>query len=158
MSAPTVSVITPTWERRAFVGDAIESVLAQTFEDLELVIADDGSTDGTADMIEARYGSDPRVVLLRLEHQGVSAARNAALEQSRGRYVAFLDSDDVMRPTCLTSQVACLEANPDAAMVHCDSLLVGAEHGHTQLSALPWFDVPTSLADMFAGGWGSPDC
>lgn len=101
---PTVSVIIPTWNRAATLPRAIDSVLGQTFGDFELLIVDDGSTDGTAGVVEAM--NDPRIRLLRQPHnQGVGAARNRGLHEARGEFIAFLDSDDEWLPGKLQRQL-----------------------------------------------------
>jgi glycosyltransferase involved in cell wall biosynthesis len=105
-----VSVIVPTYNRRETIQAAIASVQRQTFTDWELIVVDDGSTDGTADLIE---GSDPRLVLVRQENQGVNAARNTAMLRARGSYVAFLDSDDEWLPHHLELSVAFFRAFPE---------------------------------------------
>jgi glycosyltransferase involved in cell wall biosynthesis len=110
-AAPTVSVILPSFNRPAMLREAIDSVLAQTFTDWELVVADDGSS------IETRtyLGSieDARIRIIWLPHSGSPAvARNAALAVARGYYVAFLDSDDTWMPTKLELQLAALRAKP----------------------------------------------
>ncbi len=104
-----VSVIMPTYNRRQTIQAAIASVQRQTFQDWELIVVDDGSTDGTASLIE---GSDPRLVLIRQENRGVNAARNAAMLRARGRYIAFLDSDDEWLPHHLELSVAFFRAFP----------------------------------------------
>lgn len=104
-----VSVIVPTYNRRETILAAIASVQRQTFPDWELIVVDDGSTDGTADLIQ---GADPRLVLIRQENQGVNAARNAALLRARGRYIAFLDSDDEWLPHHLELSMAFFRAFP----------------------------------------------
>lgn len=104
-----VSIIMPTYNRRQTIQSAIASVQRQTFQDWELIVVDDGSTDGTASLIE---GSDPRLVLIRQENQGVNAARNAAMLRARGRYIAFLDSDDEWLPHHLELSVAFFRAFP----------------------------------------------
>jgi glycosyltransferase involved in cell wall biosynthesis len=104
-----VSVIVPTYNRRETIQAAIASVQRQTFQDWELIVVDDGSTDGTADLIE---GSDPRLVLVRQENQGVNGARNAAMLRARGSYIAFLDSDDEWLPHHLELSVAFFRAHP----------------------------------------------
>jgi glycosyltransferase involved in cell wall biosynthesis len=104
-----VSVIVPTYNRRETIQAAIASVQRQTFADWELIVVDDGSTDGTADLIE---GSDPRLVLIRQKNQGVNAARNTAMLRARGRYIAFLDSDDEWLPHHLELSVAFFRAFP----------------------------------------------
>jgi glycosyltransferase involved in cell wall biosynthesis len=96
---PRLSVVVPTWNAVDTVGRGLESVLAERGVDLECVVVDDGSTDGTADVVEALARADPRIVLLRLpENAGVSNARNRGLGIARGDWIAFHDADDVMRP------------------------------------------------------------
>src|SRR5262249_7305943 len=104
-----VSVIVPTYNRAETIRAAIASVKRQTFDDWELIVVDDGSTDATASLIE---GSDPRLVLIRQKNQGVNAARNAAMLRARGQYIAFLDSDDEWLPHHLELSVAFFRAFP----------------------------------------------
>jgi GT2 family glycosyltransferase len=103
-----VSVIIPAYNRAHLVGRTIDCVLAQTYPQCHVILVDDGSTDGTADLVTARYAGNARVRVLRQPNRGVSAARNAALAAATGDYLAFLDSDDVWRPWKLAVQVACL--------------------------------------------------
>jgi glycosyltransferase involved in cell wall biosynthesis len=104
---PAVSVVIPTFDRRPFVLEAIRSVLEQTVDDLEVVVVDDGSTDGTLEAVEGV--ADPRVRCVRKEHSGIAATRNRGLAESRGRFVAFLDSDDLWVPEKLEKQLPLLE-------------------------------------------------
>lgn len=114
---PAVAVIMPAYDVAAFVGEAIESVLAQTHTDWQLVVVDDGSTDGTSDVV-ARY-DDPRVRLLRIEHSGLPAvARNRGLASSESEFVAFLDGDDLWRPEKLERQLALVASRPEVGLVH----------------------------------------
>jgi glycosyltransferase involved in cell wall biosynthesis len=108
---PQVSVVIPVFNRAATIGAALDSVLRQTFADLEVIVVDDGSTDGTRDMLAAV--ADPRVrVLLLPENRGVSGARNAGIAAARGPWVAFQDSDDEWLPRKLEKQMARLAAAP----------------------------------------------
>lgn len=118
-SVPTVSVVVPAYNRVESVSRAIDSVLAQTLDDLEVLVVDDASTDGTADVVE-RY-DDPRVRLLRHEtNRGGSAARNTGINHATGQYVAFLDSDDEWLPRKLERQVDCLQSRSDEwVVVYC---------------------------------------
>lgn len=100
---PVVSVIIPTYNRRALVDEAVGSVLAQSYNNFELIVIDDGSDDGTADHL-ARYGSYLRLISRR--RSGVAAARNYGVSVAKGRYLAFLDSDDLWMPNKLEIQVA----------------------------------------------------
>jgi Glycosyltransferases, probably involved in cell wall biogenesis len=113
-----VTVIIPCYNHGRFLTDAIDSVLRQTWPDLELIVVDDGSTDDTAAVV-GRV-TDARVRLLRTAHRGVSAARNAGLEEARGELIAFLDADDIWEPTKLERQVALMDAEPDVALVFTD--------------------------------------
>jgi glycosyltransferase involved in cell wall biosynthesis len=104
--SPTVSIVLPTFNRLQFLREAIDSVFAQTFEDWELVVADDGS-DGDTLAYFAALEQLSRVKVLRLAHTGnPSAVRNAALRAARGQYIAFLDSDDIWMPDKLSVQLA----------------------------------------------------
>jgi hypothetical protein len=105
---PLVSVILPTWNRASTTATAVASVQAQSYERWELLIADDGSTDDTALVLESLAERDDRVRVLSLPHAGVSAARNAALRAAQGEYVAFLDSDKEWEPEFLRTMVAWL--------------------------------------------------
>jgi glycosyltransferase involved in cell wall biosynthesis len=115
---PRVTVVIPTYNRARTVGDAVASALAQRFEDLEVVVVDDGSTDGTGDVL-ARV-RDTRLRYVPGRHAGVSAARNLGVEHARGELVAFLDSDDLWRPDKLTHEVAFLDRHPEADAVFSD--------------------------------------
>jgi glycosyltransferase involved in cell wall biosynthesis len=104
-SAPLVSVVIPAFNRAHCIARSVESVLAQTFQDLEVIIVDDGSTDGTAEAL-APYGE--RIRVIRQENGGVSAARNAGIRAARADWIAFQDSDDVWRPEKVQRQMECL--------------------------------------------------
>lgn len=117
-----VSVIVPCFNARAYVGAAIESLLAQTHRDLEVVAVDDGSTDGSAEVLR-RYP----IAVLSQEHRGAASARNAGIRASRGEHVAFLDADDRCPPDSVARRVAYLSAHPEVAAVYGDSLLEDAQ-------------------------------
>src|SRR3954451_15446756 len=104
---PLVSIITPSWNVAPLIGETIASVQAQTMTDWELFIADDCSTDQTAAVVESHAASDPRIKLIRQPRNGGPAlARQAAIEQAQGRFIAFLDSDDLWLPAKLERQIA----------------------------------------------------
>jgi glycosyltransferase involved in cell wall biosynthesis len=114
---PAVSVITPAYNAAEFVAQTIESVRAQTFEDWELVIVDDGSTDATTQLIEDYQERDGRIRLLHQANAGPSAARNHAMRAGRGAFFAFLDSDDTWEPEYLERQLAIFREYPDTHLV-----------------------------------------
>ena len=119
---PAVSVLLPTFNRAAYLDASVQSVLAQTLRDLELVVIDDGSTDDTAALL-ARVG-DPRLRVVRQPNAGCASALNAGLAVARGRYVARNDSDDVWYPDLLAALVPRLEADPALGFVYarCDGM------------------------------------
>jgi glycosyltransferase involved in cell wall biosynthesis len=119
MPDPKVTVLMPAYNAAAFIGDAIRSVLAQTFTDFELLIIDDGSADNTGEIV--RSFQDPRVRLITQTNQGISAALNRGLSESRSEYIARFDADDACYPQRLEAQYDFLLANPDHVIVGCDA-------------------------------------
>lgn len=114
---PTVSVLMTAYNAARFVQDAIESVLDQTYPDFEILVVDDGSTDETWAIIDALSQRDARIRAFRQRNEGFAAGMNACLRRARGRYLAILDSDDLMLPERLAMQVAYLDAHPDVSVV-----------------------------------------
>jgi len=114
---PTVSVCVPTYNQARYLGPALESVLAQTFADFEIVVSDDASTDQTPDVLAGIR--DPRLRAFRqARNVGIGPNRNTCLAAARGRYVAWLDSDDLYCPDRLATQTAVLDRHPDVGLVH----------------------------------------
>lgn len=107
---PIVAVIIPSLNQGQYIGEALDSVFAQTFRDYEVIVVDGGSTDGTRETV-GRYGD--KVHFFRQDGKGVSRAKNQALDRSRSGYIAFLDADDAWYPDKLAKQVALLEAHPE---------------------------------------------
>jgi glycosyltransferase involved in cell wall biosynthesis len=120
MSPPLVSVVLPVYNREATLARAVESVLTQSFRDFELIVVDDGSTDGSRAVLE-RFGAQVR--LIAGPHRGPYAARNMALQHARGELIAFMDSDDVWLPHRLASQIP-LMARPEVGLVFGDVRIV----------------------------------
>lgn len=146
MSRQALSVVIPAYNRADLIGRAVDSVLAAISEGDEVIVADDGSTDATASVVES-FG--PPVKLLRLPHGGAGAARNAGLEAARGPLVAFLDSDDEWFPDKAELQRSFLEARPDVLFVFTDfgvRLEDGTEeHGYVTR----WMMTPRPYAEVF---------
>ena len=113
--SPRVSVTIVVYNGAQFIGEAIDSLLAQTFADFEVIVVDDGSTDETASILAAIDG--PRLYVLSQNNQGIPRARNRALRHTRGGYVAVLDADDIAHPNRLAEQVAFLDAHPAVVAV-----------------------------------------
>ena len=114
-----ISVLMPTYNRASFIEEAIDSVLKQTYQDFELIIVDDGSTDHTSELVE-NY-SDPRISYHAIEHTGMlSQVRNVTLGMVRGEYIAFLDSDDIWEPDHLTHLMKAIEHNEEIGIAFSD--------------------------------------
>ncbi len=110
MQETKLSVIVPMYNRRDYIARCIDSILGQTLRELEVICVDDGSTDGSAELCEQRYGAEPRFRLVRQANAGAGAARNRGLELARGRYVTFVDSDDYLLPEGCAQMYALAEA------------------------------------------------
>jgi glycosyltransferase involved in cell wall biosynthesis len=130
-SRPTVSIVLPTYNRAKFIGQAVTSALGQTYDDIEVLVVDDGSVDDTSDIIGTF--SDPRLKYIKLaSNAGRSSARNKALQMARGNYIAFLDSDDYYLPQKIEMQVQFLNEHPDVDMVYTASACVDTDEGPIQ--------------------------
>ena len=125
---PTVSVIIPTYNRAHLVGRAIRSVLNQTYQDFELIVVDDGSTDNTGEVV--RSFNDDRIKCIRHEeNKGGGAARNTGIRAAWGEYIAFLDSDDEWLPENLEKKVRALNSTPaDIGLVYSKAIKISTDH------------------------------
>ncbi len=112
---PSVSVIIPTYNRVQFITQAIDSVLSQTYQNFEIFVVDDGSTDNTKQAL-APYKD--KILYIYQENQGAAAARNTGINYAKGKYIAFLDSDDLWFPQKLEKQVEILDKNQDISVVY----------------------------------------
>jgi len=143
-----VSVIIPVYNREDMIVEAVESALAQTLQDHEVIVVDDGSTDDTAKVVRERFGDQVRY--LYQENRGRSSARNCGLMNSRGKYVVFLDSDDILLPQALETLSSFLDAHPDVEVVYSDGYLCDEEgRDLCRLSALrPPVDLERPLESL----------
>lgn len=146
MSMPIVSVIIPAYNQAAFLDQAIQSVLDQTFTDFELIVVNDGSTDNTADVIK-RFADD-RLRYIYQGNRGLPSARNTGLTSANGKYICFLDSDDAYLPRKLEAQVAHLERNADLDVSYGANLEIDRDGAPTWLS---WAPANVTLADLVLG-------
>jgi len=145
-SVPEVSIIIPTLNRAHYIGDAIKSILAQTYYSWELLIVDNGSTDNTEAIVKDYAKVDPRVRYLREDRKGVSRARNTALAEAKGVFIAFLDDDDLFLPEKLKIQTDYLKAHPEVDFVYGQIEIVNAQ------GDLLWVDPKKpvlTFADLF---------
>lgn len=130
---PRVSVVIPTFNCDRFIQRTVDSALAQTYRDFEIIVVDDGSTDGTRSII-ADFG--PRVRYFFQSNQGASAARNRAIESATGEFIAYLDADDLWAPDKLARQVEYLDAHPACGMIHTEVAVVDEQDSvlHTRFN------------------------
>jgi glycosyltransferase involved in cell wall biosynthesis len=117
MTKPSVSVVMSVYNEEAYVAAAIESILNQTFKDFEFIIIDDGSADGTADIIRTYEKTDSRIKAIRQENRGLIAVLNRGCKLSQGKYIARMDADDISLPTRFEKQFEFLEQHPEVGVV-----------------------------------------
>jgi glycosyltransferase involved in cell wall biosynthesis len=142
VNEPLVSVIIPAYKVAPFLAETLESVFAQTFSDFEVILVNDGSPD-TDEMEKVIEPYRDRIVYLRQENRGAGAARNAGLRAARGRYVAFLDGDDIWLPEFLSEMVSFIEGYD---LVYANALLFGA----SQVAGLTYMDTNPSSGEVTA--------
>jgi glycosyltransferase involved in cell wall biosynthesis len=122
---PRISVVMPVWNGEAYLREAIGSILSQTFTDFELIVVDDGSSDGTPKILASYH--DVRVRVFRLDHAGIVVALNFGIAQAKAEWIARQDADDVSLPHRLEAQWRALQLNPHAVLVHTDVECIGEE-------------------------------
>ncbi|MEQ8958322.1 MAG: glycosyltransferase, partial [Coleofasciculus sp. C2-GNP5-27] len=117
-----ISIVITTYNREHYLGAAIDSILAQTWGDFDLIVWDDGSTDGSVTIAQDYAKRDPRIRVIAAEHQGRVVSLQRAIAQTTGSYIGWVDSDDRLAPTALAETVAILDTQPDVGMVYTDYL------------------------------------
>jgi glycosyltransferase involved in cell wall biosynthesis len=152
---PRISVIVPAHDAAPFIEQTLDSVRAQTYEDWELVVVDDGSRDGTWELLQAA-GAEVRS-FRRQAAGGPAVARNLALSKATGQFAAFLDADDLLLPRYLESQLACFQdacrlGNGEVGLVSCDArILIGEQYApYTHAQRIPDRDAPITLERVLA--------
>lgn len=150
MNTPIVTVTICTYNGERFLAATLESVLQQTLLDLEVVIVDDGSKDGTVALVKKYRQRDPRIRLFERENSGLPASRNFAFSQARGEWIAIIDQDDLCYPTRLARQLEVAGKYPTAGLVFCDTdhideldAVVGS---HLHSYSLPDSFIPKGVA------------
>lgn len=123
MKEALVSVIIPCYNQARYLGEALESVLAQTYPFIEVLVINDGSTDDIEGVLK-QYRDLPQLQVIHQENQGIASARNTGLTLAQGSSIQFLDADDWLHPEKIARQVAILSANPDVGLVYSDYYLV----------------------------------
>lgn len=117
---PLVTVIIPTYNYALFISNAIEAILSQTYAHWECIVVDDGSTDKTLELVNQYVSIDERIRYIQQKNAGPSAARNNGLKNCNGKYIQFLDADDLIAPAKLSKQVQFLEENPQVDIIYSD--------------------------------------
>lgn len=146
---PLVSVVIPAYNSTKVIAEALDSVLSQDYPALEVLVVDDGSTDGTSQVVE---GYDDRVRLIPQSNKGAAGARNEGMRQAAGKYIAFLDADDIWLPGKLRHQVSYMEQHPEVALCCARWLLVFPEDtGEYRMPACPAPDAVQ--VDAQWSGW-----
>lgn len=153
MNDPLVSVVMPVYNSEKYLAAAIDSIIAQTFDDFELILVDDASTDGSGKILRAYADRDDRIRLLQLaQNKEEAAARNHGIALARGKYIAAMDSDDISLPERLQMQLNCLEANHSIGGVG-----VGTEVVNEELTPIFVYPLPECHAlivfSMVVGGY-----
>lgn len=144
---PTVSVVIATYNYAQYLPEAIESVLGQTFQDLEIIIVDDGSTDDTQHVVES-FLSDKRIAYHRINHLGQPKAKNFGIHRSSGEYIAFLDADDIWLPAKLEKQISLFRNDPQLGVVYSRRTLIDS-NGHNLPTKQPLLSRGHVLKRMF---------
>lgn len=125
--APRVTVAMAVFNNGPYVGEAIDSLLAQSFADFEFLIINDGSTDGSGDIIDGRAAADPRIRVIHQENRGFIASLNRLNTEARAPWIARMDGDDVCTPNRLAKQMAFIDAHPGYGVVGCEASLIGPD-------------------------------
>ncbi|MET0396645.1 MAG: glycosyltransferase family 2 protein [Longimicrobiaceae bacterium] len=150
---PRVSVVVPAYNYGRYLREAVESIQAQDFDDLEILVVDNGSTDDTQAVLASIH--EPRMRVLTLEvNQGLSVAFNLGIESARGEYVAYLDADDRWRPGKLGRQVELMDGEPGVGVVFCNFAWFDSEgvRPHTQFDLIPQIAGIPSTPTRVGGG------
>ena len=155
---PMVSVIIPVYNREAYIEECVQSILAQTYSHFEILIIDDGSIDKTLEICEAMAKSHYQIKLFKGSHQGISAARNIGLEQATGKYILFVDSDDIIHPNLCMTLIEGMESTGAAmggTIVNRVSekmweTVAESVRAGTNSSQIVYYDFPKALQMLFA--------
>lgn len=147
---PSVSVITLMFNAEPYIRECLESVLAQTLQDMEVIVVDDGSTDGSAQIVETIACGDRRVTLLkhpRCENRGVSHSRQIAVKATRSEFIAFVDADDIAEPNKVASQIETLNRHPHAVLCHTGIRVIGDAESHQARGRAKWINANASMGE-----------
>lgn len=145
----TVSVIVPVYNARDYVSACVESIIAQTYERLQIILVDDGSTDGSGAVCDDLAARDSRIVVIHRSNGGIAAAQNSGLDVATGALITFCDNDDLMSPTMISRLASVLE-DADADMSCCRWISIGASDAAARLAAMRATPPPAGHVEVFA--------
>jgi len=144
MKEPLVTIIIPTFNRRRWIGECLDSVRAQTYQNIETLVIDDCSTDGTVEWLQSNPDYNFVKIHVQPKNGGASIARNTGIELARGELIAFIDSDDLLAPNHLEKAVAAFNAQENIGLFACDSTLIDSE-GEVLYSGRTWHEIQSEL-------------
>ena len=146
---PLISIIMPCYNAERHIASSISSALDQSYQDIELIVVNDGSTDNSLDIIESI--EDPRLTIINQPNSGVCRARNRGLKETRGEFITFLDADDTWDPRCLEKLFTALNEQPTAVLAYCGWQNVGQPGARGQPFIPPDYETPDKMKTLFAG-------
>jgi len=144
MSNPVVTVIIPTYNRRRWISECLESIKAQTYKNLETLVIDDCSTDGTVEWLRDTPDYDFVTVHVQPQNGGASVARNTGIKMARGELIVFIDSDDLLAPNHIEKAVAIFNAEENIGLFACDSTIIDTE-GEVLHSGRTWHEIQSEI-------------
>jgi glycosyltransferase involved in cell wall biosynthesis len=154
---PLVSVVMPVYNGELFLDEAVESILAQSLQDFEFIVIDDGSTDRTPSILERYRQSDRRVqILTHSENLGIVAALNVGMDNAHGKYLARMDADDISLPLRLEKQVDYLEANPEIGLLGCGLRVIDKDKNAIGSLHYPQDDLSIRWTSLFESPFAHP--
>jgi len=142
---PKLSVVVPSYNHQDYISETLKSLEKQTFQDFEIIVVDDGSTDRTVEIVKS---FPSRAQIFTQENQGVVAARNRGVSLTRGEYICFVDSDDVVLPDRFERQVAVLDSDPEVGLVFADALIIDSKGEQIGKFSDVYPIVPGDVAEM----------
>jgi len=143
-SLPLVSVIIPTFNRRQWIGECLDSVLNQTYPNIEIIVVDDASSDGTVEWIQSQPQYASVAVHVQPNNGGASIARNTGIEISKGEFIAFIDSDDLLLPAHAETAVAAFQKYPNLGLFCCDSTMTDVD-GNVLFDGKTWNETLSEI-------------
>ena len=149
MDIPLVTVLMPVYNGEKFLVEAVESIISQTYTNIEFIIIDDGSTDGTAVILARCQGQDERINIISQSNQGLVASLNRGLEAARGKYLARMDADDVSSPNRIRQQVDYLERNPESVLLGSAYELIDEDGNFIRMDRHPSHDTEIRWQMLF---------